>query len=251
MDLSNASVIARRTAKTVYRDGNYVIKVMNPEYPASDVLNEAHNLAIVAEIGFKVPALAEVVKIDERWAIITEYIDGKTVGQLFKENPEQTGPVMERFVDIQLKMHTYTAPKLRHHFDKFNAKISATGLDATTRYELHARLNGLPRHNKLCHGDYTPGNVIITPDNEAYVIDWSHATQGNASADAARTYLRFMLAGHEARAEAYMDLFCKKSDTARQYVNKWLAICAASQLVKKVPEERELLIRWADVVEYA
>jgi aminoglycoside phosphotransferase (APT) family kinase protein len=130
------------------------------------------------------------------------------------------------------------------------AKISMSGLDATARYELHTRLDGLHRHKKLCHGDFTPGNVIITPSGEAYVIDWSHATQGNASADAARTFLRFTLAGNNDHAEKYMSLFCQKSDTARQYVQKWLSIAAASQLVMEKPEERELLLRWAHVVEY-
>jgi tRNA A-37 threonylcarbamoyl transferase component Bud32 len=250
MDFSAATVIVKRPDKTVYRMGDTVVKLMNPDYAPSDVLNEAHNHAIVSEIGLRVPALIEVVKIDGQWAIVTEYIEGKTIKDLLKEKPAQTDSHIERFVALQLEMQTHTATKLRHHFDKFNAKINETGLDATARYELHTRLNGLPRHNKLCHGDFTTGNVIITPGGEAYVLDWAHATQGNASADAARTYLRFVLAGDVAHAEKYMNLFCQKSDTARSYVNKWLAICAASQLVKKIPEERALLMQWANVVEY-
>ena len=169
---------------------------------------------------------------------------------MIKENPANTEAYFSRMVDVQLDMHKYKAPRLRHHTDKMQEKISHSGLDATMRYELHTRLDGLPKHNKLCHGDYVPVNVIITPSDKAYVLDWSHATQGNASADAARTYLRLMLAGNEKHAEIYLKLFCEKSDTARQYVDKWLAIVAASQLVKHKPEEKEFLTRWAHVVEY-
>ena len=82
------------------------------------------------------------------------------------------------------------------------------------------------------------------------VLDWSHATQGNASADVARTYLLFVLEGKEALAEKYLSLFCKKSDTAKQYVQQWIPIVAASQSLKGKPEERDLLIRWASVCEY-
>ncbi len=78
-----------------------------------------------------------------------------------------------------------------------NRKIRESGLDATTRYELHMRLNGMREHEKICHGDFNPSNVIVTPDGDWYVIDWSHVTQGNASADAARTYLLFCLNGKE------------------------------------------------------
>jgi len=47
-----------------------------------------------------------------------------------------------------------------------------------------------------------------------------------------------------------LNLFCKKSDTAKQYVQKWISIVAASQLVKGREAERELLMRWIDVVDY-
>lgn len=108
----------------------------------------------------------------------------------------------------------------------------------------------MPKHTKLCHGDFNPSNVIITENGDACIIDWAHATQGNASADAARTYLLFCLAGKQDVAEKYLKLFCKKSDTAKQYVLKWLPIVAASQSVKGKPEEKEMLSHWVDVVEY-
>ncbi len=47
-----------------------------------------------------------------------------------------------------------------------------------------------------------------------------------------------------------MDTFCKKSGTDKRYVQRWLPIVAAAQLTKKRPEEKELLLKWADVVEY-
>ena len=124
-------------------------------------------------------------------------------------------------------------------------------MDATTRYELESRLESMPKHNKLCHGDFNPTNVVIGKDGESYsILDWAHATQGNASADAARTYLLFWLSGDIDSAEKYLDLFCKKSDTAKQYVQKWLPIVAASQSVKGKPEEKEFLMHWVNVVEY-
>ena len=135
-------------------------------------------------------------------------------------------------------------------FARFRPVIRETQLDATTRYELHTRLAAMPVHRKVCHGDFRPSNIIITPEDEAYVIDWAHVTQGNASADAARTYLLFYLYGEEKSAEQYLNLFCKKSDTARQYVQKWIPIVAASQSGKGKPEEKEFLLRWANVVEY-
>lgn len=243
-------VIAVRTSKTVYRDGDKAIKVFDEGYSKADVLNEALNQARVEETGLKIPRVLEVGMENGKWAIVSEYIEGKTLARLMEENPDKKDEYLELFVDIQMNIHAQKAPMLNRLKDKMMRKIRETTLDATTRYDLLMRLESMPKHNKVCHGDFNPSNVIIASDGTPYIIDWSHATQGNASADVARTYLLFWLNGDIDGAEKYLDLFCKKSDTAKQYIQKWLPIVAASQSVKGKPEEREFLLHWADVVDY-
>lgn len=243
-------VIAVRTSKTVYRDGDKAIKVFDEGYSKADVLNEALNQARVEETGLKIPRVLEVGMENGKWAIVSEYIEGKTLARLMEENPDKKDEYLELFVDIQMNIHAQKAPMLNRLKDKMMRKIRETTLDATTRYDLLMRLESMPKHNKVCHGDFNPSNVIIASDGTPYIIDWSHATQGNASADVARTYLLFWLNGDIDGAEKYLALFCKKSDTAKQYIQKWLPIVAASQSVKGKPEEREFLLHWVDVVDY-
>ena len=188
--------------------------------------------------------------IDGKWAILSEFIQGKTLSQMMKEDPDNKSKYLNQFVEIQLEVQSKTCPMLNRLKDKMKRKISEADPDATTRYDLHARLEGMPTHNKVCHGDFRPSNIIISEDGTPYVIDWSHVTQGNASADAARTYLLFRLNGDEEGAEEYLNLFCEKSGTPLQYVQKWLPIVAASQSVKGNEKEREFLLSWANVVEY-
>jgi RIO-like serine/threonine protein kinase len=244
------NILVDRKTKKIYLDGDKVIKLMGEEYPAPDVLSEAHNLAAVGETGLKVPKLVEVTKIDGKWAVVWEYVKGSTLAQLMEKNEDKERQYLERFVDIQLDMHRYSATRLPLLIEKMERKIKASSLDATARYEILGRLASMPKHTKLCHGDFNPSNIVITDKDEAYIIDWSHATQGNASADAAHTYMLFWLTGNLDLAEEYLSLFCKKSDTAVQYVEKWVPIVAASQLPKAKPEEKSLLMSWANVVEY-
>lgn len=243
-------VIAVRNTKTVYRDGDKCIKVFNEDYSKADVLNEALNQARVEETGLNIPKIDGVTVIDGKWAIISDFIEGKTLAQLMEENPEKKQEYLEMFVDLQVSVQSKTCPLLNKLKDKMNRKISMADLDATTRYDLHTRLEGMPKHNKVCHGDFNPSNIIISKDGTPYIIDWSHATQGNASADAARTYLLFWLQGDIDGAKEYLDLFCKKSNTAKQYVQKWMPIVAASQSVAGNEKEREFLLSWVDVVDY-
>ena len=243
-------VIAVRNNKTIYRDGDKCVKVFDTDYSKSDVLNEALNQARIEETGLNIPKIVEVTMVEGKWAIVSEFIKGKTLQQLMDEDTEKKDEYIELLVDLQLDVHSKVCPLLNKLKDKMNRKISSSELDATTRYDLHTRLEGMPKHNKVCHGDFNPSNIIIAEDGSAYILDWSHATQGNASADAARTYLLFWLNGDIEGAKKYLDLFCKKSDTAKQYVQKWMPIVAASQSVKGNEKEREFLLSWANVVDY-
>ena len=242
-------IIAVRTDKTVYRDGDRCLKVFNEDFSKADVLNEALNQARVEETGLNIPKILEVTVIDGKWTIVSEFIKGKTLARLMEENPEKKDEYLSLFVDLQLRMHSKTCKGLTKLKDKMNRKISETDLSATVRYDLHTRLESMPKHNKVCHGDFNPTNIIITDDGTPYILDWSHATQGNASADAARTYL-LSLNGDIDGAKKYLDLFCERSNTAKQYVQKWMPIVAASQTVKGNEAEREFLHSWIDVVDY-
>ena len=244
------TVIALRKNKAVYRNGDTCIKVFNSDYSKADVLNEALNQARIEEIGLNIPRIKEVNMIDGQWAIVSEFIEGKTLAQLMIENPDKKDEYLEFFVDLQMEIHSKKCTKLNRLKDKMNTKISLTNLDENTKYDLYTRLESMPKHHKVCHGDFNPSNIIITNDNKAYVLDWAHVTQGNASADVARTYLLFWLAGDIEAAEKYLDCFCEKSKTKKQYVQQWMPIVAASQSVKGNEEERQLLLSWVNVCDY-
>ena len=243
-------VIAVRNNKTIYRDGERCIKVFNAEYSKADVLNEALNQARIEETGLNIPKILEVTMVDGKWAIVYEYIKGKTLAQLMAEDADNKEKYIEMLVDLQMTVHSKTSSLLNKLKDKMSRKIAQTDFDATTRYDLHTRLEAMPKHNKVCHGDFNPSNVVVTEDGSLYILDWAHATQGNASADVARTYLLFWLHGDIEGAEMYLNMFCKKSDTAKQYVQKWMPIVAASQSVKGNEKEREFLASWVGVVDY-
>lgn len=242
-------IIAVRTGKTIYKDEDKAVKVFDSDYSKADILNEALNQARIEETGLNIPKILGVTMENGKWAIVSEYIKGKTMAQLMEENPDKFDEYLEQFVDIQMSIHEKKAPLLTKLKDKMNRKISQADIDATTRYELHTRLEGMPKHNKVCHGDFNPSNIIVGDDGKLYVIDWVHASQGNASADVARTYLLLALKDKK-KAELYMDIFCEKTGTEKRYVQGWLPIVAAAQLSYKRPEEKDLLESWVNVFEY-
>ena len=112
-------IIAVRKGKTVYKDGDNCIKVFNENYSKADILNEALNQARVEELPINVPKIKAVTKIDEKWAIVTEYIEGKTLAQLMTENSDKIDEYLEKFIDLQLQVQSNTSPLLTKLKEKF------------------------------------------------------------------------------------------------------------------------------------
>ena len=243
--------IAERKTKTVYRDGNKTIKLFVENYSKAAILNEALIQARVEEkTDLNMSRLLEVTKIENRWALVTEFIEGTPLDVLMREHPERQQEYLNLFVNIQLEIMSKRVPTLNRLKDKYRRKLAEADIDDTTRYELLQRLEGTKNHDKLCHGDFNPSNVIINANGEYSIIDWAHATQGNASADVAKTFLLFSLNGQTELAEKYLDLFTEKSGIERKEIQRWIPIVAAVQLKKGGAENKEFLEKWIDVVDY-
>ena len=248
--MANREIIEELSYKTVYREGNTVVKEFTASHPKEDVFNEAYIHSCAESSGVPVPKLLGVAPAGAGWALSMEYIPGKTLWELMQENPDKQDEYLEKLVDVQLEVASHKAPRLRNTRLKMEDAIrSLTELDPSTKYELMQRLHGMKNHTKLCHGDLVPSNIVIREDGSYCVLDWSHATKGNAGADAAITYMRFYLID-PALAEKYIRVFSKKSGMAIQYIQTWLPIVAAARLTRHKEAEKEILEKWISVAEY-
>lgn len=251
MYLNLDNPIVERKTKTVYKDGDKTIKLFVENYSKSAILNEALNQARVEEgTDLNVPKLIEISKIDNRWALVSEHIEGTPLNELMEKNPEKMDEYLNWFVDIQLYILSKNVPLLNRMKDKYKERVKSLDITDSARYELLARLDGMKDHTKVCHGDYNPSNVIIKPDGSACIIDWAHVTQGNASGDAAMTYLLFELDGKNEIAEKYLNLFSEKSGIEKSNIQRWIPIVAANEKTKGKPEDKEFLDKIINVVDY-
>ncbi len=77
MELNLNNPIATRKTKTVYKDENKTIKLFIENYSKANILNEALIQSRVEEnTDLPISKLIEVTKIENRWALVTEYIEG-------------------------------------------------------------------------------------------------------------------------------------------------------------------------------
>lgn len=246
VDFKYDKIIAERKDKAIIKSGDAIIKLFDENFSKSNVLNEAINQSRIEETGLNIPKIREVTLINGKWAIVMDYVAGKTLESLMRDNPSNRDYYMNLFVEIQNDIHSRKHMLLTKFSDKMTLKIMNSELDASTRYDLAVRLADLPRYNCVCHGDFNPSNVVITENGVPYILDWSHASQGNPAADATKTYLIFYLAGETEKADNYLSLFCKKAKISIDDIHKWLPLVAAAQLVKANKDNKNKLYKIID-----
>ena len=120
MELNLSNPIAGRNTKTVYRDKDKTIKLFVENYSKANVLNEALIQSRVEEnTDLSISKLIEVTKVQNRWALVTEYIDGTPLDVLMKQHPEKEEEYLDLFVNIQLEILSKKVPLLNRTKDKY------------------------------------------------------------------------------------------------------------------------------------
>lgn len=250
--LKSSEKVAQTDKIEVRRMGGVVYKIFDKSFSCSGIFYEAMLQTRAKEAGVVVPVIRGVEEVDERTAIVSDFVSGSTIRTLMEENPGKRDEYLALLAELQVNIHACTVfdvKKLKHRLMEDIKTVSY--IDDIKKYELMTRLASMPEHNKLCHGNYGPENVVIDDMGHPVILDWVAATRGNASADAARTYLKLSLDSSE-DAEKYLSIFCEKTGTAKNYVQEWLPIVAASCLNDKKLGEKEktVMLTWLDVVDY-
>lgn len=238
-------VIAVRTNRTVYKDGEDCIKVFCQGYPKDEVLSEAFYRALAEKAGLPVPKLKEVTTVEGKWAIVSEYIAGKSMSRLISEQPERRSELLKELVRLQKEILGKDGALLPRLNDKLRGCLLRAELEATRKYGLLMKLLEMPYETHLCHGDICPSNVIVS-DKGMYVIDWHNAASGSAFADAATVYLHFLLHRQNQCAEEYLELFAGGEADS---VLGWVPIVAAASSAESNFQERERLLSLVNAVE--
>lgn len=244
-----------RTAEIFAWPDGQVLKLYRPFVPAAWVMHETTLSRLVAELGIPAPAVGETMTVDGRPGTIYERIDGPSLLDTLFTQPWRLTAVACQLAELQFRLHTVSAPALPPlHASLTQRIIDAPNLTDNLRSHALQTLEQLPDGDKVCHGDFHPGNIILAPRGPV-IIDWMTATAGNPLADVARTsmmlrygevppgalksvisLLRALL--HRNYLNQYRQRFAFSPDDLRA----WMLPVMAARLWEDIAEERPLLL---------
>jgi Ser/Thr protein kinase RdoA (MazF antagonist) len=239
--------------------GDAVVKVYRPGYLG----HRAEAAALATLDGHDVaPSLIDAVDCDGRTGLVLERLSGSDMLSLLQRQPWRLLALARALADAHLIINGIHAPAdLPNLRPVLVARIEDAGLPPPLRDHAVRVLDGLPDGDRLCHGDYHPGNVLVAADRVG-VIDWANAARGPPAADHARTMLllrwadplpgtppiarALMAAGRSAFGQSYARTYLRGTPRPLPQVDSWLVVHAAARLAEGLKVERATLIGFLD-----
>lgn len=190
------NLIATGNTAEVFEYGeDKVLKLFKAGYPLEYIKMEFNNTVIMNKSPILTPKVYEIVEVDGRHGIVFQKISGTDLYAEFFKNPEDAEAGMRMLSDlagIQKKLSSFETTEGISYKD-FLRNFGYPDADK------------LPDGNAVCHGDLHPGNIIRTPDNQLYLIDFMNVCHGPKEYDVARTVV--LITENNPNAEVTRDAY--------------------------------------------
>lgn len=242
-----------------WEDGT-VLRLMRDSYGVESVDLQARALKAAHDAGVAVPAPGGLVIVDGRHGLVMERLDGPDLLTLIGTKPWHIWSVGIKTGRLHAEMHDVAAPEglpslkegLKRHIE-----TSDNVAPEMAKFALEI-LDELTDGDRLCHGDFHPGNIIKTDDRNV-IIDWSNVAKGDPAADYARSQLMLQLGepppgspfllrtlavvGKGVLLNAYRRGYRSHSALDEELVRRWMAPVIADRLTEGIKEERSKLLK--------
>lgn len=251
------TVVTSRTAEVFTVDERTVLKLYHSGVD-EDAAREARIALLVQATGVRCPEMLGRVERDGRAGILYARLYGPSLARwLGLRRPWRIRAAGEVLARVHADLHIYPAPELPSLRERLRHEISlARVVPARTRALALAAIERADDDDRLCHGDLTTDNVLLTPDGPV-VIDWSEAARGDPAADVARSLMHLMVAHkyylsaarrplarhmHAWLAAAYSRQYQLLRPDIAQRVQTWLLPVAVARLGRGVPISQTFLL---------
>ena len=183
--------IAMGNTAELYLLDNKIVKLLNEDLPDTESSYEVKKQQFAYSSGLDVPEIYEITRFHGRQAIVMEYVQGQTIGELLLNNTKLAAHYFTICVDVQMRIHNIVVEpySLEPMVEKLTRQIVSGGiLSEVQTNELLRRLHSMKFEPRLCHGDFHPFNLILGHERVT-IIDWVDASAGDIRADIYRSYL--------------------------------------------------------------
>jgi aminoglycoside phosphotransferase (APT) family kinase protein len=256
--LTNLKKIAEGREAEIFEYGDgRVLRLYRSGRPLQHAQVQAAILQAAADAGVRVPAVHGVETVDDRAGIILERIDGDDLFEIIARSPWRIFSLSGLTARLQADMHRQPAPlALPPARESHRQAIARSGAPEEFIDAALKRLDDLPDGDRLLHGDFHPGNVMLSAQGPV-IIDWTAAARGSPEADLARSMMILRLGeppqnlpllirvgalfARSLMIRTYNRTYRKNIAVDEELLRSWQLPTAVARLSDNIAEEREKL----------
>lgn len=249
-----------REAEIYAWPGGSVLRLLRNPHARQQAEREAAAMAALRSSHGPVPAVHGLTTVWDRPGIILERLEGFDLLGRLLQRPWGAFAIGRTMAEVQAQLHAATAPEsLLVLKDRLRGRIATSSrVPERLREPVLALLAGLPEGRSICHGDFHPGNILLTTTGPV-VIDWPNATSGDPLGDVARTLLLLQFGqpptntgllwhvfGAVARRlllHAYLHTYHRLRPIDPRLLRQWKIVLAAERLSEAIEAEAAPLTR--------
>ena len=146
------------------------------------------------EIGIPTPKVYAIVRDGEQYGYTSQIIEGKkSIARLCADQPGRIPEYAALMARCGKQLHATPIPAdayitpVKEHLEK--ALESSGVLSEKTRPQLLSLVRQMPDPSTCLHGDFQPGNLIVSPEGKHYWIDLGWLSTGFPMLDIAHLYM--------------------------------------------------------------
>ena len=162
-----------------------VLKLFKQGYPEEAVENEYHNAIAIRAMSFLKPKAYEMISYEDRKGIIYDRVEGESLFDWVIKTNDLQGCAIQ-MANLHKAIGQNIISNVPNYKDFLRRHISNALLTTDEQLEVTQRIDKLPDGDTLCHGDFHPGNILVS-GGSAYVIDFMNICHGDFLYDIART----------------------------------------------------------------
>jgi uncharacterized protein (TIGR02172 family) len=245
-----------RTAEIYAWEDGKVIKLFREWVPRGNAEYEARLARLVHASGMPVPAVGDLIEVKGRPALIYERVEGRLLMDNLERQPWRMRSTIRELARLHAEMHTHHAPELPAQRQRLQRKIQDGPLPENLKEASLQALASLPDDDRLCHGDFHPGNVLVN-EQGSVVIDWIDASKGHPMGDVARTWVLARFSGlnesnplqrwltgwmRERFISLYLSTYFSLAPGDQTQLVSWAPVIAAARLEEGVTDEEAALL---------
>jgi aminoglycoside phosphotransferase (APT) family kinase protein len=218
-------------------------------YPIERIEREYSLTRSLHSAGLPVPATHQLLRVEDRTGIVYERITGISMLAFVERKPWKLPYAARHFAELHASLHQHTAPpEFPSQRDQLQTWLAAArDFSPPERLAAERSLAALPDGDTLCHGDFHPDNILLTPSGPA-ILDWTDATRGHPYADVARTSVMFQTADLPSQTSLLIRILFRFSRRLlhRTYLRHYLRLRGGTEneILQWLPIQRAAVSAW-------